>query len=325
MGKIIVVAEHRKGELADITFEMLHKGRELSKILGHTVTAVLFGSGVENFAQELSKVADEVILVEDESLDVFNWEVYRDILDGIIKDEGPAIIMIGHTAWGMNLAPGLAFKSGLPLATDCVDITCEGDRIFAIREIYSGKIFSKVSFREESSVMVTIRPGSFPAEPEESAAGKIVRKDFAPLTGTLSTRFIEYAESPAGDVDITQADCLVSVGRGIGEEENIDLVRDLAKRLGAVLSCSRPIVDKNWLPKYLQVGTSGKTVKPKAYIAIGISGAFQHIAGMKGSGTIIAINKDPKAPIFREADYGIVGDIFEVVPALIEKATEMHQ
>jgi len=325
MGKIIVVAEHRKGELSDITFEMLNKGRELSKILGHTVTVALFGNGVEDFSQELSKVADEVILVEDESLDVFNWEVYRDLLYAIIKDEGPAIIMMGHTAWGMNLAPGLAFKSGLPLATDCVNITCEGGRIFAVREIYSGKIFSKVSFREESPVMVTIRPGSFPSEPEESAAGKIVRKAFVPLTGDLSTRFVEYAESPAGDVDITQADCLVSVGRGIGESENIDLVRDLAKSLGAVLSCSRPVVDKNWLPKYLQVGTSGKTVKPKAYIAIGISGSFQHIAGMKGSGTIMAINKDPKAPIFREADYGIVGDLFEIVPALIEKASEMHQ
>jgi electron transfer flavoprotein alpha subunit len=156
-----------------------------------------------------------------------------------------------------------------------------------------------------------------------ATTGEIVRTA-SPLTEeTAAKRFIEYVEAAVGDIDITQAGILVSVGRGIKDQENIPMVQELADSLGAVLSCSRPVVDKKWLPKERQVGTSGKTVKPKVYIALGISGAFQHVAGMKASGTIIAVNKDPKAPIFNVADYGIVGDLFKLVPVLKEKVTEM--
>ena len=150
----------------------------------------------------------------------------------------------------------------------------------------------------------------------------MVQKDFSLEDSSLKRDFIEFVETAAGDVDIAQAELLISVGRGIGEEENIALVKELAEALNGVLSCSRPIVDKNWLPKYLQVGTSGKSVSPKVYIAVGISGAFQHLAGITGAGTVIAINKDPKAPIFRTADYGIVDDLFKIVPALREKVLE---
>ena len=323
MGKVLVIAEHRKGEIRDITLEMIWKGRALCNELGHTLTVALMGRGVAPFAEELAVGADEVLLIEDDTLDIFQYDLYLGIVKEVIAEETPAITLVGHTSWGMNLAPALACELNMPFATDCVDLLVEDDRVFALRQIYTGKINAKVSFRDGSPIMVTIRPGSFPAEPKEKAEGRVVRKEFGALKAERRQGFVEYAESPAGDVDITQAELLISVGRGIGEEENLPLVKELAEVLSGVLSCSRPIVDKNWLPKYLQVGTSGKSVQPKVYVAIGISGAFQHLAGIKGAGTVIAINKDPKAPIFREADYGMVGDLFDLVPVIKDKAVEM--
>jgi electron transfer flavoprotein alpha subunit len=173
--------------------------------------------------------------------------------------------------------------------------------------------------------MITLRSGGFPAVEKAPFPGEIVSVP-SPLTDEgLARRFLQYVEAAVGEVDITQADVLVSVGRGIKEAENIPLVKELADMLGAALSCSRPVVDKKWLPKDRQVGTSGKTVKPKVYIAIGISGAFQHLVGMKGAGTVIAINKDPKAPIFGVANYGIVADLFKFVPVLKERLKELRK
>jgi electron transfer flavoprotein alpha subunit len=185
-----------------------------------------------------------------------------------------------------------------------------------IRQLYGGKVNAKVSFTKQGPYMITVRSGAFPVSEKDSLQGEIVPIPSALTDEGLAKRFLQYVESAVGEVDITQADILVSVGRGIKEAENIPLVKELADALGATLSCSRPVVDKKWLPKERQVGTSGKTVKPKVYIAIGISGAFQHIAGIKGAGTVIAINKDPKAPIFNVAQYGIVGDLFKIVPIL---------
>jgi electron transfer flavoprotein alpha subunit len=173
--------------------------------------------------------------------------------------------------------------------------------------------------------MVTVRSGAFPALEKGALPGEMV-KVASPLTDEgLAKRFLQYVEAAVGEVDITQADILVSVGRGIKEAENIPMVKEFADAIGATLSCSRPVVDKKWLPKDRQVGTSGKTVKPKVYVAIGISGAFQHIAGMKGAGTVIAINKDPKAPIFGVATYGIVADLFKIVPVLKDKVKELRK
>jgi electron transfer flavoprotein alpha subunit len=221
----------------------------------------------------------------------------------------------------MDLAPSLAARSGIPLSTDCIDLRLEEGKLTTIRQMYSGKVNAEISFPGASEYMVTVRPGSFPMEGGESKAGEIKSLSF-PLEEIECKRFIEYVEAPVGAVDITQADILVSVGRGIGDSKNIPLFAELAETLGGSLACSRPIVDKKWLPKEHQVGQSGKTVKPKVYIAFGISGAFQHLMGIKG-GTIIAINKDPRAPIFRVADYGIVDDLFKVTPLLKEKVKEL--
>jgi electron transfer flavoprotein alpha subunit len=189
--------------------------------------------------------------------------------------------------------------------------------------MFEGKLDARVRFRESPSYLVTIRAGCFPAE-DANLEADVAKSDLTP-PGPQHLKFIEYLEAAVGDVDITKADVLVGVGRGIKEKENMAMVEEFANMIGGVLACTRPIVDAEWLPKDRQIGSSGKTVKPKLYIALGISGAFQHVAGMKGADTIIAVNKDPDAPIFGEADYGIVDDLFKVLPALKGRITELKQ
>ena len=319
MGEIFVVAEHRQGELREITLEMLFKANELSQTLSHTLTAIMIGAGDEAFMDELTKGADRVIAVENEQLRNFDADLYKEILHRLIDEHRPFLTLMGHTPWGMDLAPALSIKSGLPLATDCVDIRVENGRPIVIRQIYSGKIFSKVGFKESEGYLITVRPGAFPLDEMAERNGELSKKEIPGDLPEARKQFVEFVDTAAGEIDIGQADLLVSVGRGIGEPENIDEIKELAELMGGVISCSRPVVDKNWLPKYHQVGTSGKSVKPKVYLAFGISGAFQHVAGISGAGTVIAINKDPKAPIFRAADYGVVDDLFKISNALKEK------
>jgi electron transfer flavoprotein alpha subunit len=315
----MVVVEHRQGAIRDITFEMLAKGEELCRQLSLKLTAVLIGWELEPFLEKLSRRADTVLIVEREELKHYDSRLVGEVLNQLIQEEHPFLTLIGQTSWGLDLAPALAVKTDLPLATDCLDILVDKDSVSALRTHYSGKALVKVSFKKAGGYLATLRPGAFPAEKGTDHAGEILKKDLSVDWSRPGRRFVEFQETGAGDIDITQAEFLVSVGRGVGEEENLAVVRDLARNLGAVLSCSRPIVDKKWLPKYHQVGTSGKSVKPKVYLALGISGAFQHVAGISGAGTVIAINRDPKAPIFRVADYGVVGDIFKIIPAIKEK------
>ncbi len=325
MKEIIVVAEHRRGELRDVTWEMLSKGRELAESLGAELAVALLGKGVTPLAEALKSKAKRVLLIEDPRLEAFNPETYKKALIQLFTDRKPVLTLIGHTAVGMDYAPRLAASLKMPLATDCIGIDPKDGTFSLIRQVYGGKVNAEVSFTKTGPFMVTIRPGAFPVVEKEPLAGEIVLLP-SPLTDeALARRFIEYVEAAAGEVDITQADILVAVGRGIKEAENIPMVKELADSLGGALACSRPVVDKKWLPKGCQVGTSGKTVKPKVYIAIGISGAFQHVAGMKGAGTIIAINKDPKAPIFSVAHYGIVGDLFKIVPVIKDKIKELKK
>lgn len=322
MSEIFVIVEHRLNEIRDITYEMLWKACELGQTNSHSVTAVLLGHEVSSLAENISDRADKVLLLDDERAKNFNADTYKEIIAGLIRESNPILTLIGNTSWGMELAPCLAVKTGYPLSTDCIDIAFQDGKLVAQRQMYDGKIFSNISFADSPGYLLTVRSGVFAKDPLGERKAEIVKRDFPLAEVPLKKDFVEYVETAAGDVDITQAELLISVGRGIGEEDNISLVREFAEALGGVVSCSRPIVDKNWLPKYLQVGTSGKSVSPKVYIAIGISGAFQHMAGVTGAGTIIAINKDPKAPIFRTANYGIVDDLFKIVPALKEKVRE---
>jgi electron transfer flavoprotein alpha subunit len=325
MNEIIVLAEHRQGELRDVTWEMLSKGRQLAETLGAEIGVALLGKGVKNLAEALKPKAHRVFFVEDDRLEFYNSETYEKVLIQLITERRPFLTLIGHTATGMDFAPSLAARLKMPLATDCIEVDLQGETLSLTRQLYAGKVNGTVSFLKKDPYMVTVRSGSFPVLERDPLPGEVVSIP-SPLTEEgLAKRFLQYVEAAVGEVDITQADILVSIGRGIKDSENIPMVKELAQALGAALSCSRPVVDKKWLPKGCQVGTSGKTVKPKVYIAIGISGAFQHVAGMKGAGTVIAINKDPKAPIFSVANYGIVADLFKMVPVLKNRIKELKQ
>jgi len=325
MGEIFVLAEHRQGKIRDITYEMLGTGEKIASEQGASVAALLFGNGIKNLAEELAIRAPKVLVVEDEKLQNFNSLPYQKVLSTLYSKHQPFLTLIGHTAFGMDLAPSLSVELGLPLVTDCINLSSEGTRLKAIRSIYGGKVLANVLLRGSPGYLATIRPGTFLAKtPGEKKGGIVIEP--SPLSENIDAKkFIEYFEAPLTGEDITQAEIIVSVGQGIGGPENIPLAEEVAKNLGGVLACSRPVVDRNWLPKERQVGISGKTVKPKVYIAIGISGAFQHVTAMQGSETIIAINKDPRAPIFGVADYGIVDDFQNILPALKEKTKSLGQ
>ncbi|MDO9122993.1 MAG: electron transfer flavoprotein subunit alpha/FixB family protein [Deltaproteobacteria bacterium] len=319
MNEIFVLVEHRQGQIRDITYEMLGLGEKLANQQGASFTAVLLGHDVKNFAEDLAARAPKVLVVEDENLKNFNSILYQQTLSSLISKYQPCLLLMGHSAFGMDLAPSLSVETDFPLATDCIDLSFEDNRLKATRSIYGGKVNANISLRESKGYIATIRPGIFsPKMPGEKKGGIVMES--SPLQGMVDVKkFIEYIEAPITGEDITQAEILISVGQGIGGPEHIPLFEELAKNLGGTISCSRPVVDRNWLPKERQVGISGKTVKPKVYLAIGISGAFQHVTAMQSSDTIIAINKDPRAPIFGVAHYGIVDDFKNVIPILKEK------
>jgi electron transfer flavoprotein alpha subunit len=322
MREIFVLAEHRQGQIRDITLEMLTKGRELAEKTNSDLTAVLLGNDVKEQAKTLSEHAKKVLLVEDAKLENFNSEHYQRALSNLINEHKPILTMIGHTSFGVDLAPSLAAALKLPLATDCIELEFEGETLVITRQMYGGKVNVKATVHKAESYIVTIRQAAFAAQ-KPAINGQIIEKP-SPLTkGITEKRFIEYVLPPPSGVDITAADALVGIGRGIKDESNMPMVEELAKALGGVLACSRPIVDKEWLPSDRQVGSSGKTVKPKLYIALGISGAFQHVLGMKNSDLVISVNKDPNAPIFSFSDYGVIDDLFKIVPPLRDKIYEL--
>jgi electron transfer flavoprotein alpha subunit len=324
LAEIFVLAEHRQGQIRDITYEMLTKARELAGKTGAEVTAVMLGKNVKEHAKALAEYSKVVLLVDDAKLENFNSEAYRKILAKLVAEHKPTLILMGHTSYGVDLAPRLATSLNLPLAPDCIDLTLYSGSCMATRQMYGGKVNVNVTLRKAETYIATVRQATFPPQkPTPPEIGQITEIPSPLAEDIQEKRFIQYVLPPPGGVDITAAEKLVGVGRGIKDAANIPIVEDLAKTIGAVVSCSRPIVDKGWLPTDRQVGTSGKTVKPKLYLALGISGAFQHILGMKSSDLIIAVNKDPKAPIFSFADYGVVDDLFKVVPALKSKITEI--
>ena len=320
--EILVLVEHRKGEIRDITFEMLGKGRDLAERGGGRLTAILLGDGVSAMVNPLASRADLVEVIEDPRLEIFNSDAYQSALADVIRDRKPAVVLIGHTSYGLDLAPGLAAELDLPLITEVTDLSLENGSVVAVRPVYGGKAMARVRSRGAQAI-VTVQSGAFEPAPETGRVGEVVQGKAHLPAESNRKRFVEFVEAPVADVDITQSDVVVSVGRGIGDPDNIPIVEELARAMGGVLACSRPVVDKKWLPKPRQVGISGKTVAPKLYLAVGISGAFQHLAGIKRAGMVVAINKDPNAPIFRVADYGVVGDLFAVVPKLTERITSM--
>jgi electron transfer flavoprotein alpha subunit len=314
MTDVLAIAEHRQGELRDVSLELVTAGSELSDQTGGDLHVAVIGGNVEEYADALDRDGVDTIHTVDHG-DEFNHDVYVQAIEQLVDAVDPSVLLAPHSVNGMDYAPALASGLDLPLATDVVGIDYD-DGQTVTRELYGGKVEGTIDIERDSAVL-TVRPAEWPVT--EAAGDATVEAFDADIDeGALRTSVTGFEEVAGGDVDIGDAEFLVSVGRGIDEEENIELIEELAEALGATLSASRPIVDNGWLPKNRQVGQSGKVVTPDVYIAIGISGAVQHVAGMKGSDTIVAINNDPDAPIFDIADYGIVDDLFDVVPELIE-------
>jgi electron transfer flavoprotein alpha subunit len=319
MAKAFVVVEHRQGAIRDATFELVSLARELECRFGLEPAAVVIGHNVRNFALTLSKYLPETIVVENEALENFRYETYAAVLADVIAKETPLIMLAPHSAFGMELFPALSVATARPCATDCIKVEMDNRNFVVVRSIYNGKINSRLALGSSGGYLVTVRAGSYAPAAEAPGTGAVRELPCPAFGAPFRTEFLGYREAAAGAVDISQAPFLLSIGRGIKDPDNIPKAEELAAKLGAVLSCSRPVVDKKWLAKERQVGTSGRTVKPKVYLAMGISGAFQHLAGIKGSGVFIAVNRDPKAPIFRAAQYGVVEDMFKIMEAMKEK------
>jgi electron transfer flavoprotein alpha subunit len=312
---VLAVAEHRRGDLRDVSFELITAGRDLADATDGELHVAVIGGAVEEFADELDREGVDVIHTVDEG-EEFNHDIYAQTIEALHADLDPDVLLMPNTVNGLDYAPAVANSLSLPLVTDAIDTARDGT-IDVTREMYGSKVETVIEIDAEQAA-VTIRPGEWPPT-EDTGDAEIQEFDADIDESAVRSTVTGFQEVGGGDVDITEAEVLVSVGRGIEEEENIALVEELADTLGATLSSSRPIVDNGWLPKNRQVGQSGKVVTPEVYIAIGISGAVQHVAGMKGAETIVAINTDSSAPIYDLADYGIVDDLFDVVPALIEE------
>ena len=322
MGNVLVLAEHRQGQLRDITFEMLVPASSVAEALGGEMMVLLLGSGVDEMAGKIAGYGVKVLVVDDPLFADYNSDKYQKVLLAVIDDYKPQLVMLGQTAQGVDMAPALAVEKDLPFVPDIVGLDVEEGVLKATRQLYSGKVNAVIALKQADTSLVTVREASFEA-PEPAAAGTVEKID-SPLKEDLDYRkFVEYIEAEVGDVDITQSEILVGIGRGLKEDKNLPVAEELAKAMKADLCGSRAACDAGWLPADRQVGTSGKTVQPKLYLCMGISGAFQHLAGIKGAKTIVAINKDPNAPIFAAAHYAIVDDLHKVVPKLTEKLKEL--
>jgi len=317
MRDIFILVEHRRGEISDITYEILSGIASFNDV---SINALILAND-DALLDKVKEYANKIYYFKHPLLQDFHSEYYQQTLQPFIQEKKPYLILAGHTSIGYELFPALSVGIDVPLIQDIIGLNIENESPIVIRQFYNGKLDVKVSFRENWGYMATIRQGTFPVE-NPHLSGNVEQ-----ITPSLSEidykKFLGYVELPKGEVDITQADIVVAIGRGVKEEANIPVVEEFAKEIGGVLACSRPVVDAGWLPKERQVGSSGKAVKPKLYIALGISGAFQHIMGMKNSDLIIAVNKDKNAPIFNVADYGIVADMFQVLPPLKNKIKEL--
>ncbi|WP_436925574.1 electron transfer flavoprotein subunit alpha/FixB family protein [Halosimplex amylolyticum] len=315
---VLAVAEHRRGELRDVSHQLITAGRDLADAVGSELHVAVVSGDVERFGEDLNREGVDAVHTVDHG-EEFNHDVYVQAVEALATDLDPAYLLLPHTVNGLDYAPAAAERLGYPLVTDAVGLAVDG-ALEVTREMYGSKVETTIEI-ESQPAAVTVRPAEWPGAP--SGGDAVVEPfDVSIDESAVRSTVTGFEEAAGGDVDISEADVLVSVGRGIEEEDNLDIVFDLAEAMDATVSASRPVVDSGWLPKNRQVGQSGKVVTPDVYIAIGISGAVQHVAGMKGAETIIAINKDPNAPIFDIADYGIVDDLFEVVPALTEEFGE---
>lgn len=316
MGDVYVIVEQQGGTVAPVTLELLGKAAEIAPALGGQAVAVLLGgSGIASAASQLAGAA-RAIVIADDRLESYTPEAYKAALSEVLSGREPRLIIAGNTTQGMDLAAGLSIGLNLPLVAYGTQIAVEGSDIIVTSRVYGGKIDAEVVL--DASGIVSVQAGSFPPGTGSASPELEEIKSPSALDG-LSTTFKALHQPAGGDVDITAQDVLVSVGRGIQSADNLEIMQELADALGGALSASRPITDNGWLPKTRQVGKSGLNVKPKLYLCAGISGAPEHLEGMRDADLIIAINTDENAPIFDVAHYGVTADLFEIVPAITER------
>ncbi len=317
---VLVWIDQYEGAVDSIAWEALGVARTTADNLGGQVVAVVIGEGVDDLAQEaIQRGADSAIVASDATLKTFRVEAYAATLSQLSQEHSPAAIIMGASNAGLELSAYTAATTGAGLASDCTDVQVEGGAVVAIRPALIGNVIAKVNFGDAASPIITIRRRIFPAaEADASRSGEVTTIGAALAEDALATK-VEGFEEASSQVSLTDAKIIVSGGRGVGGPEGFAPVKELADALGGAMGASRATVDAGWIPYAHQVGQTGKTVQPDLYVACGISGAIQHLAGMKTSKIIVAINKDPDAPIFRYAHYGIVGDLFKYVPALSEE------
>jgi electron transfer flavoprotein alpha subunit len=319
--QVFAYIEHKNGVADDTALELISAAQGIYP--DSSVTAIVTGSGadLDGACNALTASYSQVWKFDSEALAYPNAEAIRKLLVAVLPAE--AVVLVAHDTFGMDLAPGLSIKMDSVFVSDAVGFEgLEGDTLKMIRQEYSGQVSTHVIADISAGAVINVRPGAFSPDESKSAAGQVVDKSAEISDLTVNRQFLEIVEAEAGDVDITKEDILVSIGRGIEDQDNIEIAEELAGAIGGVVSCSRPIVDAKWLEKARQVGTSGQTVKPKVYLALGISGSFQHLGGLKGNPFIVAVNKNPKAPIFQVADVGVVEDLLDFVPVLAEKIQE---
>ena len=320
-GQVFAYITHKEGKADDTALELVKAAGKIYPDAPVTAIVTGAGAGLDAVCNQVAATYKEVWKFDNEALAYPNAEAIRKLLVTVLPQD--AVVLVAHDTFGMDLSPGLAIKTDSVFVSDVADIVgVEGDTLKVIRQEYSGQVSTHVNCDISAGAVINIRPGVFQPDETGSAGGQVVDKSAETGDLTVGRRFQEIVAAEVGDVDITKEDVLVSVGRGIEDQDNIEIADELAKAIGAVVSCSRPIVDAKWLEKSRQVGTSGQTVKPKVYLALGISGSFQHMGGLKGNPFIVAVNKNPKAPIMQVADVGVVDDLLDFVPVLTEKIQE---
>ena len=327
---VFVFAQQVDNELTPIAFELIGKGKDLAKDLNTDVTAVLIGSDVKSLADELAEYgADKVIVVDDPELKDYRTEPYAHALASVIKEYKPEIMLVGATAIGRDLGPRVSARVKTGLTADCTvleigEFKGVANQLLMTRPAFGGNTIATIACPNTRPQMATVRPGVMQKlEPVKGAKAEVIEYNPGFTPNNKYVEILDIVKDLSDTVDIMDAKILVSGGRGVGSKENFAMLQDLADVIGGTVSCSRAVVDNGWMPKELQVGQTGKTVRPNVYFAIGISGAIQHTAGMEESDIIVAINKDETAPIWDVADYGIVGDLNKIVPKLTEALKEV--
>lgn len=317
---VLVVCEQRDGKLQNVSLELIGKAKELAKDLDTTVTALVVGKDVNHLVEKLEKFgADNVVYVEDDRLEKYLTEAYTHAVTEVIKAKKPEVCLFGATSIGRDLAPRVSARVKCGLTADCTSLEIEEDSklLLMTRPAFGGNLMATIISKDTRPQMSTVRPGVMQKlDPDENNKAQVEKFEVTFDNTHFNVEILEEKVSTKKKINIEDAQILISVGRGIGSKENIKEAYELAEEVGGVVSSSRAVVDAGWVDKELQVGQTGKTVRPNLYVALGISGAIQHLAGMEESDLIIAVNKNPDAPIFEVADIGIVGDVHKVIPEL---------